>query len=220
MHAFLIVGKTPQERTEKTNLLIQQEQISQTTTLEPETGIHPIESIRNLTRQTHLKKENTQAILINNAEKLTQEAANAFLKTLEEPPLNTIFILTAPSEDSVLATIVSRCQVVNLGPQKPEISEKDYNQTQEIFEKLRRGGIGEKLSFADNQDDRKKAIEFVQKQILVAREELFKVTKRKKHKETKKLLQLIKNLVQAKKDLDENVNVKLILTDLLLNYPS
>jgi DNA polymerase-3 subunit delta' len=43
-------------------------------------------------------------------EKMRTEAANAFLKLLEEPPPNTIFILTAPSPEQVLPTIQSRCQ--------------------------------------------------------------------------------------------------------------
>ena len=39
-------------------------------------------------------------------------AANALLKTIEEPPADVIFILVARSEETVLPTIVSRCQVV------------------------------------------------------------------------------------------------------------
>lgn len=41
-------------------------------------------------------------------------AANALLKTIEEPPANTVFILFADHFDDVLPTIVSRCQVLNL----------------------------------------------------------------------------------------------------------
>lgn len=44
------------------------------------------------------------------------ETMNAFLKTLEEPPGDAILLLTAESADSLLPTIVSRCEVINLRP--------------------------------------------------------------------------------------------------------
>lgn len=50
--------------------------------------------------------------IIQNAEKLGSSAANAFLKTLEEPASFNIFILLAQNIDSVLPTITSRCQVL------------------------------------------------------------------------------------------------------------
>ncbi|HEY8344900.1 MAG TPA: hypothetical protein VIL66_06900 [Bacillota bacterium] len=43
-------------------------------------------------------------------DKLTEVAANAFLKTLEEPPTGVIFLAMAPGEDRVLPTILSRMQ--------------------------------------------------------------------------------------------------------------
>ncbi len=42
--------------------------------------------------------------------------ANKILKTLEEPPSHTILLLTATDRQSVLPTIVSRCQVLELRP--------------------------------------------------------------------------------------------------------
>jgi DNA polymerase-3 subunit delta' len=44
------------------------------------------------------------------------EAANAFLKTLEEPPGSTVILMTAERADDLLPTIVSRCEVVALRP--------------------------------------------------------------------------------------------------------
>lgn len=48
-------------------------------------------------------------------------AANALLKTLEEPPPQVVLILTAESSDILLPTIVSRCEVLRLRPIAPEI---------------------------------------------------------------------------------------------------
>ncbi len=53
---------------------------------------------------------------IEDAEAMTVEAANALLKTLEEPPPFVVFLLVALSEAMLPPTIVSRCQVVPLRP--------------------------------------------------------------------------------------------------------
>ena len=50
--------------------------------------------------------------MIDRADLLRANSANALLKTIEEPPADTIFILSARSSSAVLPTIVSRCQVV------------------------------------------------------------------------------------------------------------
>jgi len=53
---------------------------------------------------------------IKNADALSNAAANALLKTLEEPKGKTLFILRAPSIESVLPTVASRCQVIRFHP--------------------------------------------------------------------------------------------------------
>ena len=53
-----------------------------------------------------------KVFILARADLMNQASANAFLKTLEEPPANVCFILMAPTETSVLPTVLSRCQVV------------------------------------------------------------------------------------------------------------
>ncbi len=53
-----------------------------------------------------------KVFILDRADLMNQASANAFLKTLEEPLPGVMFILIAPSETSVLPTILSRCQVV------------------------------------------------------------------------------------------------------------
>jgi DNA polymerase-3 subunit delta' len=57
-----------------------------------------------------------RVILIDGAEQMTREAANALLKTLEEPPPLNLFILITSSEKSVPLTIRSRCMRIGFGP--------------------------------------------------------------------------------------------------------
>jgi DNA polymerase-3 subunit delta' len=60
--------------------------------------------------------------LIEDAETMTVEAANAFLKTLEEPPPFVVLLLVALSDHMLLPTIVSRCQLVPLRTlSRPEV---------------------------------------------------------------------------------------------------
>ncbi len=58
--------------------------------------------------------------LLTDAEYMNTSAANAFLKVLEEPPAQTVFILTSSRVDQMLPTIVSRCQKVRFDPLAPE----------------------------------------------------------------------------------------------------
>lgn len=60
--------------------------------------------------------------VIKNAESLGTSAANAFLKTLEEPSNNVCFILLANNEDNVLPTIASRCQIIKFKQLPFEVS--------------------------------------------------------------------------------------------------
>ncbi len=53
------------------------------------------------------------------AETLTEEAANAFLTTLEAPPRHATLVLIAPGPDALLPTVASRCTVVRLRPAEP-----------------------------------------------------------------------------------------------------
>jgi DNA polymerase-3 subunit delta' len=55
-------------------------------------------------------------LLIQDAHRANDTFQNKVLKTLEEPPPNTILLLTALDRSSVLSTIASRCQVLNLRP--------------------------------------------------------------------------------------------------------
>ncbi|MEG1933237.1 MAG: hypothetical protein RR133_01465 [Kiritimatiellia bacterium] len=56
-----------------------------------------------------------KVIVIVSAERMNEETANAFLKTLEEPPPQTLFLLLVDSISELLPTNVSRCQMILAG---------------------------------------------------------------------------------------------------------
>ena len=85
-----------------------------------------IETMRQLQRSLQLAayEGRYKIAIISGFEAANISAANAFLKTLEEPPKNTVLILTATDGDMLLDTIKSRCRVVALRPVATEVIEK------------------------------------------------------------------------------------------------
>lgn len=59
--------------------------------------------------------------LIPDADRMRAESANAFLKTLEEPPGQTLLLLTVVSRDRLPATIASRCRRIGVQPLSPDV---------------------------------------------------------------------------------------------------
>ncbi|MDA1128039.1 MAG: DNA polymerase III subunit delta' [Chloroflexi bacterium] len=55
-------------------------------------------------------------VIFDGAESMTDDAANALLKTLEEPPPQVLFLLLTANESAVLPTVLSRCQTLSLLP--------------------------------------------------------------------------------------------------------
>lgn len=64
----------------------------------------------------HSLSDGARVILLENAERMTPQAQNCLLKTLEEADKDTHFILTADSERSILPTILSRCRIERMQP--------------------------------------------------------------------------------------------------------
>lgn len=72
-----------------------------------------IEQVRDIiSRLTMTKQGRYKILLIKKAERLTPEAANCLLKTLEEPPPDTLIIMTTDNPRELLSTIISRVRLV------------------------------------------------------------------------------------------------------------
>lgn len=84
----------------------------------PEALEFPIELMRQLCQSFSLKaaRGRGKVVLLDDADDLNEEAANCFLKTLEEPPPRSVLILIGSTPDRQLPTIVSRCQVIRFAP--------------------------------------------------------------------------------------------------------
>lgn len=82
-------------------------------------GVIKVDQIRELQRGLSLAPYDAEfrVALLLQFEQANQFAANALLKTLEEPPPQVVMLITAESAEKLLPTIVSRCELIRLRPQ-------------------------------------------------------------------------------------------------------
>jgi DNA polymerase III delta prime subunit len=151
MHAFLIVGNNGEELRAKVEELAKKLKVKIL-----EFPLAKIEDVRNLNSLIRLSFDEPTMIVSENIDEASEEALNAFLKNLEEPQDNIYFALTAPSTRKVLATIVSRCQVIK------STNKQIYKSANEDIEKFMKAEVGERLALIDKIKDREMALEFVE----------------------------------------------------------
>lgn len=91
-------------------------------------GIDEVRSLqKSLSLTTYGDKNFRRAVIINNFDSFGHEAQNSLLKTLEEPPTDTIIIITINNESGVLATIYSRVKKVSIRPISLKQANTDLN---------------------------------------------------------------------------------------------
>jgi DNA polymerase-3 subunit delta' len=138
VHALLLVGGAGMGKTHVAEAMltaILQQQPGKllsnpyVTVIRSEKDSISIDAIRELQRFLQLKTIGTKplrrAVIVEHADTLTTEAQNAFLKLLEEPPADTLMILTANNQRALLPTILSRVQSIAMHAPE-EVAVKAY----------------------------------------------------------------------------------------------
>ncbi len=123
-HAVILTGEPGSGKgtvaRHMTNQLLADHSLANIMALGQEDKAITIEQVRDVIRFTQLTVPGNgqlkRAIIIENAHRMGQEAQNALLKLFEEPPADTIIILTSPSASDVLSTIRSRAQQIPILP--------------------------------------------------------------------------------------------------------
>jgi DNA polymerase-3 subunit delta' len=99
-----------------------------------------------------------RVILILGAERMNSSTANALLKTLEEPPPKTVFILTVANLNTLLPTIRSRCSKIRFSPVEEEklagFLEQRHRMAPDqtrLLARLAEGSVGRALSLTEEQ---------------------------------------------------------------------
>ena len=117
-----------------------------------------INAIRELERLAALRPAaaRRKVFVLDEAERMTGDTPQAFLKTLEEPPPATVIILILPRARAVPATVLSRCQVVRFAPRDDAGAAQARAQAREILSEAKAQGF-EALVRRFDRLDREKA---------------------------------------------------------------
>lgn len=81
-------------------------------------SVIPVSDVEEMIRRINRKgfQSDCHVVIIRHAEDMKAEAQNKLLKTLENPPDHTYFLLTCTKTDLILSTVLSRCRIFNLHP--------------------------------------------------------------------------------------------------------
>lgn len=210
MHAFLIIGSDTDAIQKECVSRIDAWKISAWDTIRiAQDGTVGIEMIRDFERELALTARNSPAKVgvLTDMDRLTPEAQNALLKTLEEPPPNTYIIGTTRNPEALLPTIGSRMSVVRLTDVSP-VTDIAYRT---LLQKLLSESPGKRLNMLDpytaTRDDAKN---FITAMLAAGRDELLEHP-------SPKLAAFIRNLLTAQSQLSVNVNPKLVVDNAVLH---
>ncbi len=130
--------------------------------IEPLKGVITIGQIRELQREVNLKplESKRKIYIIEQAEKMTAEASNSLLKTIEEPPPYALIILICSNLEAILPTIISRCQLLKFGlintptlRKALALSKVNLKEDKiELISKLAQGSIGKALKLVSDKE--------------------------------------------------------------------
>lgn len=212
--------------------------------IEPDGNSIKIDMIRELQKSIQEKPiiSSRKVYIINDADKMTKDAQNCLLKTLEEPPEFASIILVGKNENEFLATIKSRCMILRFSPiddeQMKNYLSKNYNmQVSSSQLDLFQGSIGKANSLKDKQDEylkiedlieniaNKNIIDIVkQAEILYkSKDEIFEmldyinIILLKKAKEDERYTNCIKIVENTKRRLNQNANYDMSIDNMLFN---
>lgn len=218
MHAYILTGSTAEERSDYIKKLLNERSISphDVIAIIPEPISISVESIRSaiIRVSIHPQASPYHAVVVWNAQTMTLEAQNAFLKTLEEPPGDARIILETNQPDALLPTILSRCQLIDLGS-AAAYTDEEILQCINTLKFLREASIGKRLQKIDvltkTRDD---ALAFTNLAIAAMHTELVNqaVTKL----QSNKIAKLLRSLLATRTQLLGNINPKLALDDVFL----
>jgi len=135
-------------------------------------GSISIEEVRNAQRSLFYTpvEGKVKVLIVQDPEKMSIEAENCFLKTLEEPPRNSLLIFLSSEPEKLLPTIVSRCQRIRFKRMSEELITKRLEKDFDIPEKkalhyarLSEGSLGLSLSLVQGEKEevRLKGVEFL-----------------------------------------------------------
>lgn len=213
--------------------------------IKPDGNSIKIEQIREIQDKIAEKPiiSNKKAYIIDDADKMTQEAQNCLLKTLEEPPEYATIILIGSNETAFLSTIKSRCIILHFKKIKDEEIAKFIREKYQIeidnqnLLKAAQGSIGKAIQIKEDEEIYSKIDEIISNlenadniDILKMAEIIYKSKDKINDileymniifidiaKKSNKYANCINIVEDAKKRLQSNVNFDMCIDNMLLN---
>jgi DNA polymerase-3 subunit delta' len=117
----------------------------------------PVDDIREMLKTLNLKpyEGKKRVVIVSEVEKLSYSASNSLLKTLEEPPPNSLLILTTSNLNTLLPTVISRCQLLRFQRIPDSLLEAEIKnrfgldpESVSYYVKISRGSLGQAISLA------------------------------------------------------------------------
>ncbi len=183
-----------------------------------------IEDVRQLFSKLYLKplRSPIKAVIVKDAQLLTPEAQNALLKVLEEPPAQTMVLLTADTEDALLPTIRSRCLLIKNGEGKV-LTHEEKNNYEQLIKLIETKSIPELLVLAENvAKDKDKVPLWLQSIIITTREKLLDAVQTDQPNREELLIRYVRLLIALQQTYvfvrSTNVNARFALEHAFLNY--
>ena len=140
--------------------------------------------------------------IVDEAEKLTLQAQNALLKTIEEPPAYAVIMLLTSNMDAFLPTITSRCVKLNLRPVQ-ESMVKDY-----LMEKMHLPDYQAQMDAAFSQGNIGKARQMAESdEFNLMTEQALRILKKSNELELYEMVEMIKELSEEKQNIDEYLDL-------------
>ena len=167
-----------------------------------------IDTIRRLQQElsTSSAGNQTRHVVLYPAEIITNQAQQALLKLIEEPPENTQIILVTSSPNKLLATIKSRCELILLDSDNYGASQDVDEEIKELFFQIIGSTVGERVEIAARYKDRAEAIVLCNKMVSFLHQEL---KNKNTMLETRQITKNITHLLKTIKYFEANVNTLL-----------
>jgi len=133
----------------------------------------PVDEIREMQKALNLKpyEGEKRVVIISEVEKLSYSASNSLLKTLEEPPPESLLILTTSNLNALLPTVISRCQLLRFNRVPDEELERELNKRFQLegklssyYAKISKGSLGQAIGLAkgETKEIRNLGVEFLE----------------------------------------------------------
>ena len=174
--------------------------------IEPDGNSIKIEQIREMQSKIIEKPiiSSKKVYIINDSDKMTKEAQNCLLKTLEEPPEFATIILIGANESAYLSTIKSRCMILhfeNIQDEKlKEILKNKFNQKldNEMLLKFAQGSISRAINIIENKETYEKVAEIISN---IHKKDIIEIIK---------MSEVIYKSKEIINDILENINIQLL----------